>query len=100
MSALRRLVRTPFVVAYLMLLAILVLWILSPSTRDEAPQQNGLEYAVAEKALVVASLQHENTSWYYEELPSWRKYVYVVDDPMAELTITQNKGRESMAYLS
>ncbi|KAF7679557.1 hypothetical protein GT037_003305 [Alternaria burnsii] len=53
-----------------------------------------------EKALVIASTKHENTSWFYDELSEWRKYVYVVDEPTADLTVTRNKGRESMVYLS
>ncbi|KAI9792347.1 MAG: hypothetical protein M1833_001118 [Piccolia ochrophora] len=53
-----------------------------------------------EKAIVTASLRSDNTTWLYEHLPDWRKHVYVVDDPHANLTVPVNKGREAMAYLT
>lgn len=59
-----------------------------------------VKHQEVDKAIVVASMKHENTSWWHEELPEWHKYIYVVDDPTAELTVPRNKGRESMVYLS
>lgn len=54
----------------------------------------------SKKDLVVASMQGDNTTWLYENLPDWRKNVFVVDDETAELTVVRNKGRESMVYLT
>ena len=50
--------------------------------------------------VVVASLAKENTSWLHEYFPQWRKQIYIVNDPAAPLAVPQNKGRESMAYLT
>lgn len=56
--------------------------------------------AASRKDLVVASMLGDNTTWLYEQLPDWRKNVFVVDDKTAELTVVRNKGRESMVYLT
>ncbi|GAQ08809.1 hypothetical protein ALT_6130 [Aspergillus lentulus] len=53
-----------------------------------------------ERDMVVASMKSDNTSWLFENFPDWHKSVYVVDDKNAELTVAQNKGRESMVYLT
>jgi len=53
-----------------------------------------------QKNMVVASMKKDNTSWLFEYFPDWHKSVYVVDDEDAELTVTENKGRESMVYLT
>jgi len=53
-----------------------------------------------QKNMVVASMKKDNTSWLFEHFPDWHKSVYVVDDEDAELTVTENKGRESMVYLT
>jgi hypothetical protein len=53
-----------------------------------------------EKDMVVASMKSDNTSWLFENFPDWHKSIYVVDDKNAELTVAQNKGRESMVYLT
>ena len=50
--------------------------------------------------LVVASMKHENTSWFETYFPRWRKRIYIVDDPTAPLMVSQNKGHESMVYLT
>lgn len=50
--------------------------------------------------MVVASMKKDNTSWLFENFPDWHKSVYVVDDEDAELTVGENKGRESMVYLT
>jgi hypothetical protein len=52
------------------------------------------------KDLVVASMTTDNTSWLFEFFPDWHKSVYVVDDKDAQLTVSKNKGRESMVYLT
>ncbi|KAJ5146541.1 Lipase class 3 [Penicillium bovifimosum] len=52
------------------------------------------------KTMVVASMKHDDTSWLTEYFPDWPKSIYVVDDKHARLTVTRNKGRESMVYLT
>lgn len=53
-----------------------------------------------EAALVIASQKNDNTTWLQHQFQAWRKSVYVVDDKKADLNVPQNKGRESMVYLS
>lgn len=50
--------------------------------------------------MVVASMKRENVTWLHEYLPQWKKNIYVVDDPEAELTVPANKGREAMVFLT
>lgn len=50
--------------------------------------------------IVVASMKRENITWLHNYLLSWTKNIYVVDDRNAELTVPQNKGRESMVFLT
>ncbi len=50
--------------------------------------------------LVVASVSHEYTSGMQTYFPEWKKNIYVVDDPDAELTVPMKKGREAMVYLT
>jgi hypothetical protein len=52
------------------------------------------------KNMVVASMKSDDTSWLLEYFPDWTKSIYVVDDKHAPLTVTRNKGRESMVYLT
>jgi hypothetical protein len=52
------------------------------------------------KNMVVASMQSDDTSWLSKYFPEWAKSIYVVDDKHAPLTVTRNKGRESMVYLT
>ncbi|CAI7571653.1 unnamed protein product [Penicillium viridicatum] len=52
------------------------------------------------KDMVVASMKSDDTSWLSEYFPDWTKSIYVVDDKNAPLTVTRNKGRESMVYLT
>ncbi|KAI5292359.1 hypothetical protein KEM52_006422 [Ascosphaera acerosa] len=52
------------------------------------------------KTMVIASMRHENTSWYREVFPDWEHRIYVVDDPTAALTVPRNKGREGNVYLT
>jgi Protein of unknown function (DUF3431) len=51
------------------------------------------------KALVVASMEKDDTSWIQTHLSDWIVYRYVVDTPSAQYTVPQNKGREAMVYL-
>ncbi|KAF2146922.1 uncharacterized protein K452DRAFT_315120 [Aplosporella prunicola CBS 121167] len=55
---------------------------------------------VPEKAFVVASQKGDNTSWFAEQFPDWARYIYVVDDATASLTVPANKGREAMVDLT
>lgn len=50
--------------------------------------------------LVVASTSYEDTSWLHRFLPEWKKNIYIVDDPLVNLTLPMNKGREAMVYLT
>lgn len=52
------------------------------------------------KALVVASMKGDDTSWLDEFFSDWERNVYVMNDASAQLTVARNKGRESMAYLT
>jgi hypothetical protein len=53
-----------------------------------------------EKELVVASMARDDTSWLDNFFGEWKKNVYVVDDPTVRLTVSANKGREAMPYLT
>jgi hypothetical protein len=50
--------------------------------------------------MVVASMKKENVTWLDDYLLDWKKNIYVVDDPSAELSVPTNKGREAMVFLS
>lgn len=52
------------------------------------------------KDLIVASMIGDNTTWLYDSLPDWHKSIYIVDNKYADLTVSTNKGRESMVYLT
>ncbi|OJD11524.1 hypothetical protein AJ78_07723 [Emergomyces pasteurianus Ep9510] len=55
---------------------------------------------VRSKEIVVASQKDDDTSWVAEHLSDWHASIYVVDDINSELTVTVNKARESMVYLT
>ncbi|KAF7593443.1 hypothetical protein BBP40_011449 [Aspergillus hancockii] len=87
---------------------------LASSTHDSAPNGGSRQNSHAgqaspspvpqlqtlEQDLVVASMKDDDVSWLFEHFPDWHKSIYVVDDKKAELTVKQNKGRESMVYLT
>jgi hypothetical protein len=59
-----------------------------------------------DNAIVVASMQGDNTSWLDPEaglLPGWERNIYIVNKDTYEksdrLRIPKNKGREAMVYL-
>jgi len=54
----------------------------------------------SETEMVVASMKKENTTWLQSAVPEWKKNIYVVDDPRAQLTVPVNKGREAMVFLT
>ncbi|KAI0153042.1 hypothetical protein GGR57DRAFT_468672 [Xylariaceae sp. FL1272] len=62
------------------------------------PEEPGLEDVQLD--IVVASTKSEDTSWFHEHMPLTHKSIYVVDDATAALTVPENKGRESMVYLT
>jgi len=58
---------------------------------------------VGDKAIVMASLESDDTSWVAEWLPDWQRAIYHVNpsDPSSSVLATPvNKGREAMAYLT
>ncbi|EIT77125.1 hypothetical protein F9C07_10440 [Aspergillus flavus] len=52
-----------------------------------------------DRALVMAKLASEDTSWVANDLNEWRNVIYTVDDLSATRHTPINKGRESLAYL-
>lgn len=52
------------------------------------------------KAVVVASVTSEDTTWVTEELPDWESNIYVADNKQSNLTVFKNKGHEGAAYLT
>lgn len=67
---------------------------------ESRPSVHGEDAMVSRKALVVASLDGDDTSWLAEHFSDWERYIYVVDNHDANLTVPKNKGRESNAYLT
>lgn len=74
------------------------------STFPFASSNNNLDQTLLDeppyKAIIAASLRQDDTSWFHNLLPDWQANIYVVDDPTANLTVPQNKGRESSVYLT
>ncbi|KAI9656956.1 MAG: hypothetical protein M1831_004504 [Alyxoria varia] len=70
------------------------------SSRTWARVKNYTQGKEASKALIVASIKSENTSWIHEYFPDWDRKIYINDDPGANLTIPRQKGRESTTYLT
>ncbi|KAF2153751.1 hypothetical protein K461DRAFT_276796, partial [Myriangium duriaei CBS 260.36] len=48
----------------------------------------------------MARIKSEDVSWLEDPKLNVQKYIYVVDDPEAELKVPMNKGNEVMAYLT
>ncbi|KAI1869030.1 uncharacterized protein JN550_006017 [Neoarthrinium moseri] len=71
-----------------------------PPSSEQDTSSNASSDASSDVEIVVASLRHEDTSWLPTYLPEWKANVYVVDDPEAPLTVSVNRGRESMVYLT
>ncbi|KAL8877163.1 MAG: hypothetical protein Q9198_004773 [Flavoplaca austrocitrina] len=59
---------------------------------------------VEDKVVIMAKVESENTDWVAENLPDWQHAIYTVNPsastPNTTLTTPQNKGHESMAYLT
>lgn len=86
-------------------------WRFGVNSNGRSPQMEAVQAAIPapgptstggaiKKDLVVASMVGDNTTWLYDSLPDWHKSIYIVDDKYADLTVTINKGRESMVYLT
>ena len=71
----------------------------SPDTPSIKPDTDASTKPPA-KAFVVASMKKDDTAWIQEYLPDWKLIRYMVDNPKAEYTVPQNKGREAMVYLT
>jgi hypothetical protein len=52
------------------------------------------------RTFVVASVEADDTSWLHQYLVDWEVVRYVADNTSAAFTVPQNKGHESMAYLT
>lgn len=52
------------------------------------------------KALVVASMEKDETSWIHTHLSDWQVSRFVVDSESTHFTVPKNKGREAMVYLT
>jgi hypothetical protein len=52
------------------------------------------------KEMIIAKVKADDTKWLFTYFPEWKKTQYVVDDPKSYLKIPENKGRESMVYLT
>ncbi|KAL8847063.1 MAG: hypothetical protein Q9221_007882 [Calogaya cf. arnoldii] len=59
---------------------------------------------VEDKVVIMARVESEDTDWVAENLPDWQHAIYTVNpsasSPNTTLTTPQNKGHESMAYLT
>ncbi|KAJ9629859.1 hypothetical protein H2203_002241 [Taxawa tesnikishii (nom. ined.)] len=62
--------------------------------RTSQPERNYTQ------SLVVASTTHEDTSWTKELTTNLTTYIYLADDETAPLHPPQNKGHETMIYLT
>lgn len=76
------------------------------STRTTSLQLSGIhsQHKVQQReytqTLVVASTTAEDTNWVAEALPKIDRAIYLADDPAAPLHPPQNRGHESMIYLT
>lgn len=62
--------------------------------------QDAVESTPLGKTMVVGRMKDDNTTWLFDNFSDWNKMIYTVDDRNADLTVPQNKGRESMVYLT
>lgn len=49
--------------------------------------------------LVIASQDHDNTTWVANAVSAWEKAIFSTDSP-SRLSVPLKKGRESMVYLT
>jgi hypothetical protein len=83
-------------------LAIVLLYHISRNgdREDVFPYHDSPDLPTAEKELVFAAMRDSDMSWVDEHLNGWRANIYRVDDATSNLTVSRNKGREAMAYLT
>lgn len=55
---------------------------------------------IPRNSFVVASKKGDDTTWIDQHLSDWNLVRYMVDDHEAQYTVPENKGRESMVYLT
>ncbi|CAM1505157.1 Fc.00g107940.m01.CDS01 [Cosmosporella sp. VM-42] len=72
----------------------------APPTVDLEHGTAGAKLGDNDVEMVIASMKRENVTWLNDYLLDWKKNIYVVDDPSAELTVPVNKGREAMVFLT
>lgn len=70
------------------------------AAQSKAADEQARPVVRRQKELIVASMKRDDTSWFAEYFPDWSRSIYVVDDKHASLTVSRNKGRESMVYLT
>jgi uncharacterized protein DUF3431 len=69
----------------------------SRTYEKEEPMPPGHDYT---RTVVIGKRTFENTDWVAEELTSFSKAIYIVDNRTAPLTVPANKGNEAMVYLT
>lgn len=77
--------------------------LLTPHTPDGSaasgsPYSDGS--APEAKAIIAPMLKGDHVEWIYDMFPEWEKYIFVVNDPTANLTVVENKGHEAGVYLT
>jgi hypothetical protein len=83
------------------LASLAIIWaLLTAILHLQHPSTVGKSASPYSKTLVVASLENDDTFWLFDHLPDWKVERFVVDNPLARLTVPQNKGREAMVYLT
>ncbi len=68
------------------------------SAASGSPYSDGS--APVPKAIIAPMLKGDHVEWIYEMFPGWEKYIFVVNDPTANLTVVENKGHEAGVYLT
>lgn len=72
-----------------------------PQNPPEVPlEESPPTKAPPTKALVVASVEADDTSWIHTHLPDWQVNRYVVNSETTQYQVPKNKGREAMVYLT
>lgn len=90
--------RQRFNLVVFVVIALCLWYLLSGSSSTFTPR--GTRPGPNDVEMVVASMKKENVTWLNDYLHSWKKNIYVVDDPNAALTVPVNKGREAMVFLT
>lgn len=75
-------------------------WPLLSLWRAGRPQPSLKSTSSFTKALVCGRRGQDDTQWIKDLSPGWESYIYAVDDPLAELTVSDNHGFEASFYLT